>query len=67
MTLYDYALYAVLVGIWGGSFIAIEFQLGVVANEVSILWRYLMAAIVMTAICLTAKRRMHGFSLADHL
>lgn len=67
MTLYDYALYAVLVGIWGGSFIAIEFQLGVVANEVSILWRYLMAAIVMTTICLAAKRRMHGFSLADHL
>ena len=67
MTLSDFALYAVLVGIWGGSFIAIEFQLGVVANEVSILWRYLMAAIAMTGVCFIAKRRMSGFSLADHL
>jgi drug/metabolite transporter (DMT)-like permease len=67
MTLSDFALYAVLVGIWGGSFVAIEFQLGVVANEVSILWRYLMAAIAMTGVCLIAKRRMRGFSPADHL
>jgi len=67
MTLVDFALYAVLVGIWGGSFIAIEFQLGVVANEVSVLWRYLMAAIAMTGVCLIAKRRMRGFSFVDHL
>lgn len=67
MTLVDFLLYAVLVGIWGGSFIAIEFQLGVVANEVSVLWRYLMAAIAMTGVCLIAKRRMRGFSFVDHL
>ena len=67
MTLVDFVLYAVLVGIWGGSFIAIEFQLGVVANEVSVLWRYLMAAIAMTGVCLIAKRRMRGFSFVDHL
>jgi drug/metabolite transporter (DMT)-like permease len=67
MTLSDFALYAVLVGIWGGSFVAIEFQLGVVANEVSILWRYLMAAITMAGVCLITKHRMRGFSLADHL
>jgi len=66
MTLSDFALYAVLVGIWGGSFIAIEFQLGVVVSEVSILWRYLMAAIAMTGVCLVAKRRMRGFSLGNH-
>lgn len=67
MTLSDFALYAVLVGIWGGSFIAIEFQLGVVALEVSVMWRYLMAAVVMTGVCLLARRRMRGFSLVDHL
>jgi drug/metabolite transporter (DMT)-like permease len=67
MSLSDFALYAVLVGIWGVSFIAIEFQLGVVSIEVSILWRYLIAAIAMTGGCLLAKRRLRGFSLADHL
>jgi drug/metabolite transporter (DMT)-like permease len=67
MNLVDFALYAVLVGIWGGSFIAIEFQLGVVANEVSVLWRYLMAAIAMTGVCVVARRRMRGFSFVDHL
>jgi drug/metabolite transporter (DMT)-like permease len=67
MTPTDFALYAVLVAIWGGSFLAIEFQLGVVANEVSVMWRYLMAAVTMTAICVVAKRRMWGFSVVDHL
>ena len=67
LTLSDFALYAVLVGIWGGSFIAIEFQLGVVALEVSVMWRYLMAAVAMTGVCLIARRRMRGFSLVDHL
>ena len=67
MTLSDFALYAVLVGIWGGSFIAIEFQLGVVAIEVSVMWRYLMAAVAMTGVCLLARRRMRGFSLVDHV
>lgn len=43
----DYALYALVVLLWGTSWIGIHFQLGVVDPEVSILWRFLIAAIVM--------------------
>ncbi len=60
-------LYAVLVGIWGGSFLAIEFQLGVVSPEVSILWRYIIAAITMTAICVVGRQRLGGFSAGTHV
>ncbi|MEO1197900.1 MAG: DMT family transporter [Pseudomonadota bacterium] len=47
MTRGDYALYAVVVFAWGTSWIGLRLQLGVVAPEVSILWRYLMAAAIM--------------------
>ncbi|NQV80363.1 MAG: DMT family transporter [Alphaproteobacteria bacterium] len=67
MTLGDVGLYAALVLLWGGSFLAIEFQLGVVSPEVSVLWRYVIAAVAMVGICLAARRRMRGFSLHDHL
>ena len=33
-------LYVVSVAIWGSTWLAIEFQLGVVAPEVSIVYRY---------------------------
>lgn len=60
-------LYGMLVAIWGGSFLAIEFQLGVVAPEVSILWRYVVSATTMTLVCVVARRRLLGFSKVDHL
>ena len=42
-------LYSVAVLIWGSTFFAIEFQLGVVEPEVSIFYRYLMAAVLLFA------------------
>ena len=52
-------LYAITVMIWGSTFFAIEFQLGVVAPEVSIVYRYTGAALLLFAYC-----RIRGLRLA---
>jgi len=44
-------LYIVTVLVWGSTWIAIEFQLGVVAPEVSIFYRYLAAASLLFLWC----------------
>ena len=43
------ALYALTVMIWGSTFFAIEFQLGVVAPEVSLVYRYGAATVLLFA------------------
>jgi len=45
-------LYTVSVLIWGSTWLAIEFQLGVVPIEVSLAYRYLLAAMLAFAWCL---------------
>ncbi len=66
MTRGDYGLYAVVVFAWGTSWIGLNMQLGVVAPEVSILWRYLIGAAMMLVWA-----RLAGVGLryppADHL
>ena len=44
-------LYALTVLIWGSTFFAIEFQLGVVPPEVSVVYRYSVAALLLFAWC----------------
>ena len=61
----DLSLYALTVLIWGTSWLAIKFQLGVVAPEVSVVYRFALAAAIMLGFCLFARRRM-AFSPADH-
>ncbi|MBE0529305.1 MAG: DMT family transporter [Rhodospirillales bacterium] len=58
-------LYAVTVLFWGTSWLAIKFQLGVVAPEVSIVYRFGASALIMLAFCLATRRRL-GFSLREH-
>lgn len=58
-------LYAVTVLIWGTTWLAIEFQLGVVAPEVSLVYRFAMAALLMWGYCLYRKLPMR-FSLVQH-
>ena len=41
------ALYVITVLIWGSTWFAIEFQLGVVATEVSVMYRYAGAALLL--------------------
>ena len=40
----NWFLYLVTVLVWGSTWLAIEFQLGTVAPEVSIFYRYLLAS-----------------------
>ena len=44
-------LYAITVLVWGSTWLAIEFQLGVVEPEVSIVYRYTGAALLLFAWC----------------
>lgn len=61
------ALYVVTVLIWGSTWFAIEFQLGDVAPEVSIAYRYAGAAVLLFAWCrargltLRFEARAHGW------
>ena len=50
MTAFALLLYAVVVVSWGFAWIGIHFQVGVVAPDISIMWRFLLAGIVMMAI-----------------
>ncbi len=58
-------LYALTVLFWGTSWLAITFQLGEVAPAASILYRFALAAAVMFAACLAARRPMR-FAARDH-
>lgn len=51
-------LYLITVLIWGSTWIAIEFQLGTVAPEVSVFYRYALASLLLFGWC-----RMRGLSL----
>lgn len=58
-------LYATTVLFWGTSWLAIKFQLGVVAPEVSIVYRFGLSAAVMMALCLATRRGLR-FSVREH-
>jgi drug/metabolite transporter (DMT)-like permease len=65
LTPYDFALYAVVVLAWGFAWIGIHFQVGVVAPDVSVMWRFLIAGPVMLAIAAFRGDRLR-FGLRDH-
>lgn len=58
-------LYLVTVLIWGSTWFAIEFQLGEVAIEVSLAYRFILSAILMWLYCRWRRLPMH-FSAKDH-
>jgi drug/metabolite transporter (DMT)-like permease len=51
--------------IWGTTWLAIKFQLGVVAPEVSVAWRFALASAVLLGWCV-ARRIPLRFGRADH-
>src|SRR5512133_1503161 len=63
----DLSLYLVSVLIWGSTWIAITFQYGRVAPEVSVVYRFTLAALLLAAWCLLRglklrfTRREHGW------
>lgn len=62
----DYAVYATALLVWGTSWYAIKLQVGVVAPEVSVFWRFSLAAAIMAAWVAVAGRPFR-FPLAMHL
>jgi drug/metabolite transporter (DMT)-like permease len=52
-------LYLIAISIWGSTWLAIKFQLGEVAPETSVLYRFLTASILLFAFC-----KGRGLSLA---
>lgn len=66
LSMRNIALYIVTVLIWGSTWLAIEFQIGEVAVEVSLVYRFAIAAILMWAYCWWAKTPMM-FTGRNHL
>ena len=58
-------LYFVVLLAWGSSWFAISFQLGDVAPQVSIVWRFLLASLLLFAWCYIRGLRLN-FPLRDH-
>ncbi|MEL7450216.1 MAG: EamA family transporter [Pseudomonadota bacterium] len=59
-------LYIVTVMIWGSTFFAVEFQLGVVAPEVSLVYRFVAASLILFGFCKCTGRELK-FALRQHL
>ena len=62
----DYGLYAVVVFAWSTSWIALKLQLGTIGPEVSLTWRFALAAIVTFAIAFVRRERL-AFPVSAHL
>ena len=61
----NFFLYCLTVLIWGSTWLAIELQLGAVAPEVSVFYRFALAAIIMWLYCLWARLPL-SFSWVNH-
>ncbi|SDT90474.1 DMT family transporter [Stappia sp. ES.058] len=61
----DAALYAMTVLVWGVSWYALKLQLGSVAPEVSVFWRFVLAAAIMMGWAM-ARRAPLRFSWRQH-
>ena len=60
------SLYLVTVLIWGSSWLAIRYQIGIVAPEISLVYRFALATVVLVLWC-TARGISLRFRLRDHL
>jgi drug/metabolite transporter (DMT)-like permease len=59
-------LFVLATMIWGSTWYAIRYQLGVVAPEVSVAYRFLLAATLLLAFCAVTRVRLR-YSLGEHL
>jgi drug/metabolite transporter (DMT)-like permease len=51
--------------IWGSTWVVITYQLGVVPPAVSVVWRFLLAGLLLVAYCAVTRRPLR-FSRSDH-
>ena len=65
MLTHSTSLYLASVLIWGSTWYAIKFQLGVVAPEVSLVYRFALAATILLLFCLLTRRSLK-YSLRQH-
>lgn len=65
MLMHSTSLYLATVLIWGSTWFAIKFQLGVVEAEVSLVYRFSLAAVILIVFCLLSKRNLR-FSPSQH-
>ena len=59
------SLYLITVLIWGSTWFAIKFQLGVVAAEISLIYRFALASLLLLIYCLWSKKNLR-FTRAQH-
>ncbi|MEO7761665.1 MAG: DMT family transporter, partial [Casimicrobiaceae bacterium] len=65
----NWLLLAVPASIWGSTWLVIKYQFGVVAPEVSVAYRFALAAVLLFGWCLVRResllfeRRLHGMFL----
>lgn len=62
----DYGLYALTVIAWSASWFAIAMQVGTVPNEVSLVWRFAIATVLMFGWLVVSGGRLR-LALGDHL
>jgi drug/metabolite transporter (DMT)-like permease len=65
MFTHSVSLYLASVLIWGSTWYAIKFQLGVVAPEVSLVYRFALAAVILLVFCALTRRSLK-YSLQQH-
>jgi drug/metabolite transporter (DMT)-like permease len=58
-------MFVVATFIWGSTWLGIKYQLGVVAPEVSVTYRFSLAAALLVAWCIATRRSLR-FSLREH-
>lgn len=66
LSLADLGLYGLTVIVWGVSWYAVKLQVGLVAPEVSVFWRFVVAALVMMGFARMRGARL-AFPLSGHL
>ena len=63
--MYNALLYLITVFIWGSTWLAIKFQLGVISPELSIAYRFVLAAAILFVFSFFRRLPLH-FSLKSH-
>lgn len=65
MERYDYALYAITCFVWGTSWLGLRMQLGTIAPEVSLVWRFALAGALVFLWAIWARQNLR-FGWREH-
>ena len=63
---FDFFIYGVVVFGWSTSWLPLKWQLGIVEPEVSLCWRFLLAAPIMFCLARIAGQKL-SFNWSEHL